>query len=147
MPQERKVRRYTAFFPGWATAFGAHEKVEDQENGLEWLFGQDQVGLILRPELKDVLYPAFLGGGHGEVVGLHLTSGNLRVGNWELRFRAEGNRVFDTVMELLRRPDELHFFQSYHLVYPSGTRILTLGPNAPLPLIYREIAPLLVQLD
>jgi len=105
------------------------------------------VGLILRPKVKDVLYPAFLGGGHEQVVNVHLTTGALRVGDWELRFRAEGNRVFDTVTELLRRPGELHFFQSYHLVYPSGTRILTLGPNAPLALIYREIAPLVVQLD
>jgi hypothetical protein len=49
-------------------------------------------------------------------------------------------------MELVASEGDLHLSQTYHLIYPSGTRILTLSRKAPLPLVYREIAPLLLQL-
>jgi hypothetical protein len=147
MPNERQIRRYTAYFRGWATAFGNHEKVKDEANSLVWLFGSDQVGLILDDTARHVLYPALLGRSHKEVARLQVGPGNVHVGDRDLPFTVEGNRAFDTLVALLRRPDDLHLFQTYHLIYPSGTRILTLGAHAPLPLIYREIAPLLVQLD
>ena len=148
MPTERRVRRYTAFFPGWATAFGMHDKDEEDPRGLIWLYGEGQLGLLLNPELKEFLYPLFLGNSHEEApfVALSKSEGMLRIQEVELAIGDDNPRPFAALMELLGENNDLHLFQSYHLVYPSGTRILTLGRKAPLPLVYREIAPLLLQL-
>ena len=146
MPTERRVRRYTAYFPGWATAFGAHEKDAEDPRGLIWLYGEGQIGLLLNNELKEFLYPLFLGNSHAEAPTLALSEGWLRIQEVELAIGDGDRRPYAALMALLEGNDELHLSQTYHLVYPSGTRILTLGRKAPLPLVYREIAPLLLQL-
>lgn len=142
MPTERQVRRYTAFFPGWATAFGAHDVDADEERGLVWLFGEHQIGLLLNPEVKHFLYPLFLGNSHDEAPDVWLGNGRLGIAEVELAISAGDQRAFATLMELLDGEGDLHLSQTYHLIYPTGTRILTLGRKAPLPLVYREIAPL-----
>ena len=146
MPTERRVRRYTAYFPGWATAFGAHEKDAEDPRGLIWLYGEGQIGLLLNNDLKEFLYPLFLGNSHAEAPTLALSEGWLRIQEVELAIGDGDRRPYAALMALLEGDDELHLSQTYHLVYPSGTRILTLGRKAPLPLVYREIAPLLLQL-
>ncbi len=145
MPTERKVRRYAAFFPGWATAFGAHDQ-DTSDPRLFWLHGENQLGLILSPEIKHFLYPLFLGHSHEEAPEVVLGAGVLRVEGVELNFGEKDSRAFTALMDLLKGKGDLHLFQTYHLIYPSGTRILTLGRKAPLPLVYREIAPLLLQM-
>lgn len=147
MPTERRVRRYTAYFPGWATAFGAHEKDAEDPRGLIWLYGEGQIGLLLNNELKEFLYPLFLGNSHAEAPTLALSEGWLRIQEVELAIGGGDRRPHAALMALLEGDAELHLSQTYHLVYPSGTRILTLGRKAPLPLVYREIAPLLLQLS
>jgi len=146
MPTERRVRRYTAFFPGWATAFGAHEKDAEDPRGLIWLYGEGQLGLLLNTELKEFLYPLFLGHSHEEAPIVALGNHTLRIQGVELAIGTAYRRPFDALTDLLGHEGDLHLSQTYHLVYPSGTRILTLGCKAPLPLVYREIAPLRLQL-
>jgi len=146
MPSARQVRRYTAYFPGWATAFGPHDLVEDDERGLVWLFGENQMGLLLNQEVKHFLYPLFLGNGHEEVPDIQLGQDLLRIGGLNLYVGEGERRAFSTLMGLVLNEGDLHLSQTYHLVYPTGTRFLTLGNKAPLPLVYREITPLLVQL-
>ena len=146
MPTERRVRRYTAYFPGWATAFGAHDKDAEDPRGLIWLYGEGQLGLLLNTELREFLYPLFLGNSHEEAPVLALSEGWLRIAEVELAIGDSDRRPFTALMGLLEEAVDLHLSQTYHLVYPSGTRILTLGRKAPLPLVYREIAPLRVQL-
>lgn len=147
MPTERRIRRYTAFFPGWATAFGAHEKDAEDAHGLIWLYGEDQLGLLLNPDLKEFLYPLLLGNSHevAPMVALHESQGRLRIQEVELSISAGDHRPFAALMALLEGEGDLYLSQTYHLVYPSGTRILTLGRKPPLPLVYREIAPLSLQ--
>jgi hypothetical protein len=146
MTSYRKIRRYTAYFRGWATAFGSHEKQPDDGHGLTWLFGEEQIGLILTPPVKRFLYPRFLGKYHGEPPVVSLTHGVLRIEDTFLRFESRDCRAFDLVMDLTRQDGDLHLYQTYHLVYPSGTRILTLSPRAPLTLVYHEISPLTLEL-
>ena len=146
MPTERRVRRYTAYFPGWATAFGAHEKDAEDPRGLIWLYGEGQLGLLLNPEPREFLYPLFLGNSHEETPVLALSEGWLRIQEVELAIGGGDRRPHAALMALLEGDTDLHLSQTYHLVYPSGTRILTLGRKAPLALVYREIAPLRVQL-
>jgi hypothetical protein len=45
---------------------------------------------------------------------------------------------------LLLAGDETHMFLTYHLIYPPGTRIITVSLKPPLPLLYKEMAPLAV---
>ena len=144
MPTERQVRRYTAFFPGWATAFGAHDKDANDPRGLIWLYGEGQLGLLLNPDLKEFLYPLFLGNSHEEapLITLSESQARLYIQEVELAIGASDHRPFAALMALLEGGGDLHLSQTYHLIYPSGTRILTLGRKAPLPLVYREIAPL-----
>ena len=157
MALERNIHRYTAFFRGWATAFGAHEKEADEDRGLIWLFGDGQLGLILTPAVKRFLYPLFLGRsqgdadhhqehGQGDAPRVSLCSGLLRIDDTEIPFGDEDHRAFTVMTEMTRAAADLHLFQTYHLVYPSGTRILTLSRRAPLALIYHEIAPFPLEL-
>jgi hypothetical protein len=146
MASERSVRRYSAYFRGWATTFGSHDKADDRERGLVWLFGDQQLGLILTPRVKRFLYPLFLGRCRPEAPDVELRDGLLRIQAAKLPFDERDRRAFQAVMDLAGGGGDLHLFQTYHLVYPTGTRILTLSRRQPLALVYREIPPLRVRL-
>jgi hypothetical protein len=146
MASERKIRRYSAYFQGWATAFGNHDKHFDEKRDLLWLLGQDQIGLILTPTVKGFLHPMFLGKGGKPLPKVELAPGVFQVADSEIRFGKEVQREIDAIVGLLKGAGDLHLLQMYHLVYPSGTRILTLSRQAPLPLIYREIESLRLSL-
>jgi len=145
MPSERNIHRYSAYFRGWATAFGSHDKGGDEAHGLQWLFGEGQIGLVLTPEVKRFLYPRFLGGRGEDTPELELGRGSLRINETVLGFGDENRRAYDVTIGLLSGGGELHLYQTYHLFYPSGTRILTLSCHPPLPLIYREIPQVTVR--
>jgi hypothetical protein len=145
MPSERTIHRYSAYFRGWATAFGSHDKGSDEEHGLQWLYGEGQIGLVLTPEVKRFLYPRFLGSRGEDTPELELGRGSLRINDAVVGFGDENRRAYDVTIGLLSGGGELHLFQTYHLFYPSGTRILTLSCHPPLPLIYREIPPITVR--
>lgn len=147
MTRERTVRRYAAYIEGWAQAFGSHEKAIDEQRDLRWLFGEEQVGLILTPEVKRFLSPQCLGDDTSRVPTLELSDGLLRIDSMELHYEASLGRPVETMREMLLGPDELYLYQTYHLIYPSGTRIATLSRRAPLPILYKEIAPLRLQMQ
>ena len=142
---DRSIRRYTAYFRGWATAFGPHEKQIDEAQGLTWLLGTDQLGLILTPQIKHRLYALFLGPHRTESPQIQLSEQQLQIGELRLPIESENAALYQRLLYLLQSPEDLHLFQTYHLIYPSGTRLLTLSRRAPLPLVYREIAPLRVR--
>jgi hypothetical protein len=148
MPSRHPIRRYSAFFQGWAQAFGNHRGSMDDDRTLNWLFGEDedQIGLILTHQLRHDLFHKVLGEHLEEV---HLTLEKSRIGVEELvvdtGYRDE--QAVRALRNLLDDGKELHLYLTYHLFYPSGTRILTLSRNVPLPLIYKEIAPLTIVVD
>ena len=142
MASERKIRRYAAYFHGWATAFGNHDKHFDKGRDLLWLLGEDQIGLILTPGVKAFLGPLFLKNREAGPPDVELGPGILRIAVATVRFEGNGRPELDALMSLLQSAGDLHLLQTYHLVYPSGTRILTLSRQSPLMLIYREIEPL-----
>jgi hypothetical protein len=146
MSAERTIRRYSAYFRGWATAFGEHEKAFDETRGMRWLFGEDQVGLILTPEVKRLLYPLFLGHRAEHAPPVIVLRETLQIGDLALPVGEPDRPAFEAVMRILECPGDAHLYQTYHLFYPSGTRIITLSRRPPLPLVYREIAPLSLQL-
>ena len=54
---------------------------------------------------------------------------------------------YPALLDLLRDAETVHLFLTYHLIYPPGTRIITVSSKAPQLLIYKEVAPLRVSLD
>ncbi len=149
MSHSRRIRRYSAFFQGWAQAFGNHKGSLDEEKDLNWLFGEDvqqQVGLIMSHRVKRRLYHLILAE-HRDQVHLSLGPKTLGVDEASLPCCHRDKQAGETIRALLNDENEVHMYLSYHLFYPPGTRILTLSPKAPLPIIYKEIAPLQVTYD
>ncbi len=48
--------------------------------------------------------------------------------------------------QLMQAESDLHLYLTYHFMYPSGTRIVTLSQRKPLPIIYKEIRPMDIRL-
>jgi hypothetical protein len=145
MPAHRTIRRYSAYFRGWAQAFGYHESQTDEPNELEWLSGKDQIGLVMTPRLKRFLNPRFLGK-RASAPSVTVADQGVWIDNTWVSVAEANQGVFEAALELLESSRELHLFLTYHLFYPSGTRILTLSRNAPLGIIYKEIEPVSVRL-
>ena len=140
MAAQRKIRRYTAYFRGWAQAFGEHEGVDNDSGELYWLLGNNQVGLVLTPALKRLLFRELLGRG-GNPPTLRLDGTGLQVGERRVDTTQVDPRVMEAIVGLLASPGDLHLYQTYHLYFQAGTRILTLSKAQPLVIIYKEIEP------
>ena len=145
MPAYCTIHRYSAYFRGWAQAFGYHESHTDGRNELEWLSGKDQLGLVMTPRLKRFLNPRFLGK-RGYAPAVAIAEQGLWIDDTWVSVAEANQGVFETALGLLGGSPALHLFLTYHLFYPSGTRILTLSKNPPLLIIYKEIEPVRVQL-
>lgn len=138
----RIIHRYGPYFEGWAQAFGAHQRIDEPELGLRWLIGDDQLGIILTDPLRKRLKPGLLNQPEAEqqpiVRALSLP--------WLDSIDSSAAAIREHLTAWSQRIDaqsqSLHLFQTYHLIYPAGTRILTLSTRAPLTLIYRELGPL-----
>jgi hypothetical protein len=160
MSKTRLVRRYGAYFRGWAQAFGTHELASNEKRGLRWLLGEERLGLILTPAIQPGLEalwaddsadaaPARGGDQSAEPPPTRLTLGpkGLQLGGLTLPITSAQQRVVALAADLLEDQRDLHLYQTYHLIYPSGTRILTLSRQAPLALIYRELTPLQLEVE
>jgi hypothetical protein len=113
---------------------------------MRWLIGDDQIGVILEPALKRLLYPLFLyrpGLAAPEVL---LRPNAIEVGAAYLPFAADAHTPLTKILGLIARAADLHLYQTYHLIYPAGTRILTLSTRAPLTILYRELTPIRLRL-
>jgi hypothetical protein len=142
MTADRIIRRYAAFFRGWAQAFGEHEKLEDPTRGLRWLVGQDQIGLILTPAIKRQWFPRLIGHPSQDPPPVTLRPECIEIAGVRLDLRPGTGAPLPPILALLALGCDLHLYQTYHLIYPSGTRILTLSARAPLGILYRELPPL-----
>jgi hypothetical protein len=159
MSETRLIRRHGAYFRGWAQAFGAHEPASDDKHELRWLLGEEQLGLILTPAIQqgvEALWADDAGGtpatsgaqtNDAAPTALILHAEALQLGGLTLPIASAQKRALEFAADLLADQRDLHLFQTYHLIYPSGTRIMTLSRQAPLALIYRELTPLRLELE
>ena len=147
MPKKRSIRRYTAYFKGWAQAFGNHRGSFDETRTLNWLFGEDddQVGLILTSRLRRILYREMLAH-HETETTLILDQDRVGIGERSIPTNYRDEEAIRALRWLLDARGDLHLYQTYHLFYPPKMRILTLSRKAPLPIIYKEFDPLKVRL-
>jgi hypothetical protein len=140
---EKTVRRHVSFLPRWCQAFGEHQPDPAGEGRMvEWLIGENCVGLLIAPELRHKLLHQLLGPERPE---LEFQRGLVRLNRHDYSDAAVlGQNGYAALHELLLDRGDTHIFLTYHLIYPPGTRIITASRKAPLPLLYKEISPLLI---
>jgi hypothetical protein len=143
---EREVKRYAAYFRGWCQAFGEHQVESSNDDAISWLLAEQQVGMILPRPLTRALYREALGRPRAPPL-LTISPRCLRVGAFHYQFRqALEPHILNALQDVLQAPRDLHLYLSYHFMYPSGTRIITLSSNKPLHIIYKEISPMRIGL-
>ena len=145
-PLEREVKRYAAYFRGWCQAFGEHESEATRDDAISWLVAEQQVGIILSRPLTRALYREALRRQTAPPL-LTISPQCLRVEAFHYRFRKPLEaHILNAVRDILQAPQDLHLYLSYHFMYPSGTRIITLSRSKPLHIIYKEIGPMRIGL-
>ena len=143
---QRKVQRYAAYFKGWCQAFGEHENLSCEENEINWLSAENQVGFILPAQLTRALNREVLGKQRDSPT-LTISQDCVKVGRFHYTLSpAEDQRGIDALRQILENPGKLHLYLTYHFLYRSGTRIITLSRKQPLGIIYKQINPMHIKL-
>jgi hypothetical protein len=147
MAHEHQIRRYSAYLKGWCQAFGEHEGLFADDDSIGWLFGEEQIGLILPQGLNKKLYREVLGKKRKSPV-LTLRPDCVCAGQFHQGFSSPTDMSgLSKLHKLLNTNTGIHLFLSYHIMYQRGTRIITFSRTPPWPLIYKEIDPMQLQLD
>ncbi len=116
---QRKVQRYAAYFKGWCQAFGEHENLS-----------------------REVL------GKQRESPNLTISQDCVRVSQFYYRLSTtEDQRGTDALRQILDNSGDLYLYLTYHFLYRSGTRIITLSRKQPLTIIYKQISPMYIKLS
>jgi len=138
---EKNVRRYSAYIPRWCQAFGDHAPDPGGEGrAVEWLVGADAVGVVVLPDVRRLLTHELLGASRPELeFGRQSVRLNQRTFD---QMNILGHPGYAALRELLLGAEDAHMYLTYHLIHPPGTRIITISRKAPLPLLYKALAPL-----
>jgi len=143
---QRKAQRYSAFFKGWCQAFGEHENLSREDDAINWLSAENQVGFILPRELTKALYREVLGRQRESPI-LTISQNCVRVGEFHYTLSTTGDKAGTAALrQRLENPGELHLYLTYHFLYQSGTRIITLSRKQPLAIFYKQIRPMYIEL-
>jgi hypothetical protein len=142
---ERELKRYAAYFKGWCQAFGDHEDVQIDETGRYWLIAEDRLGLVLpRTFIRSLNREVLL---NAKTPALTFSQQGVEIGALNIPFTSRREkRVLDTIGDLVETGPELHVFLTSHLIYESGSRIMTFSSKKPLSIIYKEIGTMNIQL-
>lgn len=144
-----RIRRYVAYYRGWCQAFGEHEVEEgraESANSIQWLFGEDRVGLILPEDTRKRFLKELVRRKGTESSIVFSPAGAEIVVNRAVCSVLKGNIEAGAgrLLALARQSKELHMFLTHHLYYSPGTRIVTFSATKPLGIMYKEIDPLIL---
>ncbi len=147
MTDTRVIKRYNAYYKGWCLAFGEHTGDYDESRDINWLYGENRVGLILSTELRKQAQHELLG--HPTAIpALQLTEHSVSFNAFDYRLKdASDLENLQRFRQFLRPQREIHMFLSSHLIYPPRTRILTFATQKPLIIMYKEMQPLRLILE
>ena len=106
---------------------------------------EDQVGLILGENARRTFHRLLLGRRAG-IPTLTLSESSLQAGHTRHVLHREDDRLgMLALRQLVQREEPTYLYLTYHLYYPAGTRIVTFSKRAPLPIIYKPMRPMKVQ--
>jgi len=147
MGRIRTAKRYTAFLRGWCQAFGEHHDNFDEAAEVNWLFADDQMGLILAAETRRAVFHAILGH-HREPPRIHLRRDGVTIGELDRPMTSyDEERGLKALRALADGDQPLHLYLTYHFAYPTGTRIVTFSRRSPLPLMYKLVDEIPIEID
>lgn len=147
MSNKYTIHRYAAYFKGWCQAFGEHEVHFTKDESIAWLYGENQIGLILPPELGKQLQREVLGKKDQKTPLLTLAEDSFSIGDFQQPFSEPHDlEGLARLRALCGGGKDLHLYLTYHFMYHRGTRIITFSSEQPWPLIYKEIEPMQIQL-
>jgi len=142
---ERELKRYAAYFRGWCQAFGEHESISGVESGISWLLAEHQIGLVLPKPLIKRLYREVLL--HEQAPALTFSHKKVQIGSLQFALASKKEkRAMAAIENILEGNDEIHVFLTSHLLYGSGSRIITFSSKKPLSIIYKEIGTMCIRL-
>ncbi len=145
MMLERELKRYAAYFRGWCQAFGEHESIHSEESGISWLLAENQVGLVLPKSLIKPLYREVLL--HEQTPALTFSYESVQIGSLQFALASKREkRAMVAIESFLESGSEFHVFLTSHLMYGSGSRIITFSKKKPLAIIYKEIGTMRIRL-
>jgi hypothetical protein len=144
-----RIRRYAAYYRGWCQAFGEHEVAEESgesADGMQWLFGESRVGLILPEDIRKRFLKELVGrkGGEPSIAFCRASSKITVNGSVCSVLNGSVEHGVERLLALADRHREIHMFLTHHLCYAPGTRIITFSAAKPLVIMYREIDPLVL---
>ncbi len=147
MANQYTIQRYAAYFKGWCQAFGEHEAHITEDESITWLYGNNQIGLILPTALSKQLQREVLKPKNHQHPHLTLSQDCVCIGDFHHNFSDPHDLAgLGKLIEILRNGKALHLYLTYHFMYQRGTRIITFSTEQPWPLIYKSIDPLQIQL-
>lgn len=142
MSDFKTIKRYNAYYHGWCLAFGEHSVDFNEELDINWLYGEERIGLILSSALRKHARRELLGH-HVRIPELTLSDDMVKMNEFihPVKGAAERKNVQRLKGFLLNSP-ELHMYLCSHLIYPSRTRIITFATKKPVVIMYKEMQPM-----
>jgi len=146
MTDEYELQRFSAYFRGWCQAFGAHNSMPGDAQGISWLLGKDQVGFILPQYMTKPLYREVLRTISEPI--LTLSNNSVQIGKlqYELSDFSE-HPAMAAIKGVLESDTQTHLFLTSHFMYGPGAKIITLSNIKPLSIIYKEIGRMRVRVS
>jgi hypothetical protein len=143
---ERDLIRHAAYFRGWCQAFGEHESIYRDDNGVNWLTAEGQVGLVLpRPLIRSLYREVLL---HKRAPLLTFHHDRVEIGSLDIPIGKEYQKLALSAMgQVLSSNKSVHAYLTSHLLYGEGSKIITISNRKPLAIIYKEIGTMRIRLD
>lgn len=142
MSDLKTIKRYNAYYHGWCLAFGEHTVDYDENLDINWLYGEERVGLILSSYLRKHARRELLGQ-HDKIPELTLADDMLKMNEFAYPMKNATERTnLQRLKDFLLSSQDLHMFLCSHLIYPSSTRIITFAKKKPIIIMYKEMQPL-----
>lgn len=138
---QKRVMRYSSYYQGWCLAFGEHKIRYDDNLTINWVEGENQMGLVVSTDKAKPLYRELLR--HRDVSPMvEISESGARINDLEYAFMQEELSGAKRFIEYANRHKQLHMFLTSHFCYPPRTRIVTFSPKKPPLILYKEISPL-----
>lgn len=146
MIDSRIIKRYNAYYRGWCLAFGEHTVKYEEERDINWLYGEEKIGLILSPGIRKQAQREFLGR-HEEIPELALSDDMVWINKFSYRLKNDTDREnVQRMKEFFLNSQGIHMFLCNHLFYPR-TKIITFATEKPIAIMYKEMQPLKLMLE